>query len=127
MISPQYLAGIIDGEGSIFNRRQGNIHVSVANTSKALIDALGELGGHTHSRDPRRGLGTLPSWEWTACGETAAIIVRACLPYLVIKADKARECLQVWEGDGIERSNRKHFKRVAREAMNQRGWPEVAA
>lgn len=96
LISPPYVAGIIDGEGSIFSRGR-NPHVSVSNTSQKLIEELVRFGGHTQVRNPRRGMGTLPGWDWALCGEKAAIMLRACLPYLVIKQDKAVEALLAWK------------------------------
>jgi hypothetical protein len=95
LISPAYAAGIIDGEGSIFLRGRSP-HISVSNTSKALIDELARFGGHTVARKRNRSIGNLPAWDWVIHGEKAAIMLRACMPYLIIKQDKAVAALLAW-------------------------------
>lgn len=114
LLVPAYVAGIIDGEGSIFPR-ENNPHVSVANTSKALIDELARFGGYTNARARNRSIGNLPSWEWTIHGEKAAIMLRACLPYLIIKRSKAVAVLASWED--VAGSNHAHFAAKARAEM----------
>ncbi len=123
MLVPAYVAGIIDGEGSIYSRRR-NPHLSVGNTSRALIDELAKLGGYVHNRKPGRSLGTKPGWDWVVCGETAAIILSTCLPYLLIKRDLAISVLETWAT--IDGSNHKAFVLKARQAWSERaliGWP----
>lgn len=128
LLHPAYVAGIIDGEGSIFVRWQhgstlGNPHVSVANTSKPLIDSLALIGGYINDRDPARGIGNLPSWEWTCSGETAAIVLRACLPYLLVKGHKAEMALAEWAVPRSGNSNR--FREKARNGVVESGWLPV--
>jgi hypothetical protein len=95
LLSPAYVAGIIDGEGSIFLRGRSP-HISVSNTSQKLMDELAKFGGHLHSRQRNRSIGNLPAWDWVIHGEKAAIMLRACVPYLVIKQDKATAALLAW-------------------------------
>lgn len=112
LLHPAYVAGIIDGEGSIFCRRR-NPHVSVANTDQALMLELARFGGYMHARDPRKGLGTKPSWEWVICGGTAAALLRICEPHLLVKRDKALAALAQF--DSIGGTNHAHFAARARE------------
>jgi hypothetical protein len=115
VICPAYVAGIIDGEGSIYSRDWNNPHVSVSNTSKALIDELGYFGGHTHVRNRKRSIGNLQAWDWIICGEKAAIMLRSCLPYLLIKRGKAVTALALWDAE-LGTNHRYHAAR-ARAAM----------
>jgi hypothetical protein len=117
-LHPAYLAGIIDGEGSIFPRYHRNPHITVSNTSAALIEQLMRFGGHVQDRKGR-GLGTKPAQDWVISGERAAIILRACLPYLIVKREKAEAALAAWD-EGAS-PNHQHFVRLAREALA--GWP----
>jgi hypothetical protein len=114
MLVPAYVAGIIDGEGSIFLRER-NPHISVSNTSRVLMEELACFGGHMQVRERSRSIGTLPSWDWAIRGEKAAIMLRACLPYLLIKRDKAVVALAAWAS--ITGSNHAHFVAKARAEM----------
>lgn len=116
MLTPAYLAGIIDGEGSIYSRNR-NPHISVANTSRPLIDALAELGGHSHERDRKRSIGNKLR---IISGEKAAILLRACLPFLIIKREKAEDALSVWSE--VSRNSHVHFAEIARAEMARIGW-----
>jgi hypothetical protein len=119
-LEPAYLAGIIDGEGSVFARKR-NPHLSVSNTCEALIDELVKFGGHGTERRPERGIGTKPGWDWTICGEAAAIVLRACLPYMIVKRERTLEVLEQWEQ--VTGSNHAHFAERARDRFARVGWP----
>lgn len=127
MLSPAYIAGILDGEGSIFLREGDVPHVSVANVSRPLIEGLAELGGAIQDRSGRPdALGDLPIWEWTASGERAVLILRACTPSMVVKQDKAIIAVAAWDA-GIysmpnPRKRRTHIE-AARAVMALVGWP----
>lgn len=118
LFHPAYMAGIIDGEGTIITRRR-NIRLSVSNTNEELMLRLGHFGGVVSSRNPRRGLGKLPAWDWNISGEAACIILRACLPHMVVKRLKAIECMAEFES--ITGSNHQHFCDKARAEFPH--WP----
>lgn len=126
-LHPAYVAGIIDGEGSIFVRspRHGRVeavipYVSVANSYEPLIESLSLIGGHSQVRDPRGRIGNKPMREWTCSGETAAIVLRACLPYLYEKRGKAEAALAAWAMPRA--SNSAAFRAKARSAVATSGW-----
>lgn len=102
-----YIAGIIDGEGSIGFRKGKNqtIHLYVSNTHMPLLDWLkNKCGGticcyikiclmdcqenHFHKRHR--------CWRWTVQGERAAIILQNILPYLIIKKQQTEKVLKLW-------------------------------
>ena len=98
-MSPEYLAGIIDGEGHIryaeSNYTYHYVRVSVVNTYRPLLDAIQrEFGGsvkvHTKSGHPK---GWSESWTWNTAGINAERILRLVLPYLIVKRSTAIDVL----------------------------------
>lgn len=90
-----YLAGIIDGEGSIgvYKRSPTGpnyfLKLAVYNTFEALITWLTEhLGGATvfMRNDPPN---QRPSWSWTIYGANALRVIRLARPYMIVKAKQA--------------------------------------
>ncbi len=53
--------------------------------------------------------------DWTISGEKAAILLRWCLPYLLIKRDKAIKCLEVWEKRSQKNSSHFYVEKARRE------------
>ena len=101
-----YLAGLIDGEGSIYiaaNRRNRTVHhfleMSIANTARSVIDWLiKELGGTEKLAGKATRPGCPDQWSWVVRGYNAEPYLKAVLPYLVIKrrqADLALRFLKV--------------------------------
>lgn len=102
MISLEYLAGLVDGEGCIrlhpSNKgkyRKYYPRLQVTNTYKPILDMLVDhYGGaiHTDSFGPRK-----PNWkvkhDWRISGDKARDLLNQLLPYLIIKKDKAIEVL----------------------------------
>lgn len=94
-----YLAGIVDGEGSIFmgsspNSVDGrNPTVSVRNTHLGLIEWLLQFGGRKHTEHPidsRTGKANKTSYHWIVAGPVdVRELLIAILPYLIIKKAKA--------------------------------------
>lgn len=95
-IANAYLAGVFDGEGSIyFVETQGTIRldVSLANTFEPLVYVYQKLfGGRTRGRDPHNGV--LPMFEW-AIGKQSDLekFLLSTLPYLVTKREQAEIAL----------------------------------
>lgn len=101
-----YIAGILDGEGSIFLRKdppgRGGLAptTDITNTDRRLIDwLLKELGGHyqTKTRTPKEK-------NWKTCyywrtQNTLDIhnLLKAVLPYLIIKRKNAEKVFQFCE------------------------------
>lgn len=100
-----YLAGIIDGEGSISlvrsnaraSARYIYPYVRVTNTDALLLEWLARLVGygsrHYTDEHPRRKVVHHVGW---ACNEAVAVL-RLALPYLVIKRGRAELALHIFE------------------------------
>jgi hypothetical protein len=96
-----YLAGIIDGEGTISLKTvaepRAYVIVSVANTSAELRAWLAPIGGTFHDRSPDEArLGNKPIWNWWVRGRLDCLaLLEAIEPYMVIKRAKARDAVAV--------------------------------
>lgn len=97
-----YLAGIIDGEGSIAIGRglpkagSGDVstrywnYVKVTNTDIRLLEwVLAETGVGSIQRDKPRGGNRRPHYTWICAGVQSVRILQAVRPYLVIKKEQA--------------------------------------
>ena len=92
-----YLAGIVDGEGCISistSRKHEGCRLEVVNTDPRLIEWIHErFGGTIRLRDDRPAH-QKSIWYWFAGVQTAADILLALLPYLVIKRAQATLLLE---------------------------------
>lgn len=115
-----YLAGIIDGEGSIYignfsrNAKTGSpyfqTNIQVTNTEKDLIDWLFEtFGGLISKRTPRQmpKNSTKQAWVWTASGERVTHLCELILPYLLCKKRQAEIMLKMRATYTNERHSKK--------------------
>lgn len=98
-IRTAYFAGIVDGEGhvSLSKNRQREMPqalITVGMTHEATIRALhAHFGvGSTRRREAAKE-GWLPQWVWTAKAKMARTVIAELLPYLITKADIARDIL----------------------------------
>lgn len=98
-MSPEYLAGILDGEGHVrfaqSNYRYGYVRLCVVNTHKPLLDAIqanfgGKVQIHTKAGHPK---GWSQSWRWNTAGANAENILRLVLPFLIVKRADALAAL----------------------------------
>lgn len=93
-----YMAGIIDGEGSIYignfssNPKTGNkyyqTNIEVTNTDKNLIDWIsntfgGRINIYTAKQTPKNSRRTV--YRWIATGERVTHLAEILLPYLIAK------------------------------------------
>jgi len=101
-----YLAGIIDGEGTIAiirnNRKQKNGKeyfysrpvITVSNTSYILLDYLTTLGIGGFSSDRRKVENQKQAFQWCLSSVNSVYaVLRVIYPYLTIKKDKAKEVM----------------------------------
>jgi hypothetical protein len=98
-----YIAGLLDGEGSLFiqsmGRRRGKEYlcpaIRVAMTHEGVVTWLAnKLGIARATRLPPRNSdrfihGSLPAYEVTLSGKRAQRLARAVLPYLLVKVKQA--------------------------------------
>ena len=95
-----YLAGLVDGDGSIFIDRHSrkntgwcNVIISVTNTDYTLIKWLSEnFGGNIVSQRNRKR-----EWYiWRVANEPAFNIIRKIYPYLISKKKQAEIAIEFW-------------------------------
>lgn len=90
-----YLAGLIDGEGSIITPSNGHIYVCITNTDSRLIGYLAAMGGCVTWNKVRSANHT-PCAVWRVARRVDAYrLLRAVEPYLIVKRAKARAALDV--------------------------------
>lgn len=91
-----YIAGILDGEGSIVLWDRGNggrlqLRVSVANTHQGLVDYLCSITNCgsvvRHEFPPEKGYKT--SLTWQVYGSNAVSLLKQLLPLLIVKRERA--------------------------------------
>jgi hypothetical protein len=97
-----YIAGLLDGEGSIVkvysnNRKNYSTRVTIVNTYKPVIDWLLETTGcgtiifsERRSRNEKHA----DAYVWQCYSANAKNILEQIFPYLIIKKDKAQDVLE---------------------------------
>lgn len=88
-----YLAGLIDGEGSVGFASRGPksghlkyFYIQIVMTEKPIIDLFSEtFGGYTVERSLIGRLGKKRQWEWRVRGEPAWTVYYQLEPYLRLK------------------------------------------
>lgn len=99
-----YLAGIIDGEGSIVLKRSRirsktsdavwtyyRLELRVGNTSIELLEWIKQFGGNYYYEKTKDG--QKPRYQWCITTRGAAEILEEVLPYLIIKREKAEAAI----------------------------------
>ena len=119
-----YLAGIIDGEGTISVSRKKDKtmkrkmslrpFLSVANTNLELIQWMYEITGLGQMSKLRisKNIKHTPFKRWTVWTRQAEQIVKLILPYLIVKKLQALACLELL-------NNQKHVPGLTEEAWNK--------
>ena len=136
-----YVAGIIDGEGTISMRHPKScstfqVYVSVSNTDARLMERLSQLFEGQVYLFQRANPKHKPIFRWTLTGDAAYSFVELVRPFLLLKREQADKILAYQE---LKRSFGIHSgvvapeefleeARVLREAvllLNERGKEEV--
>lgn len=92
-----YLAGIVDGEGSVTVFHQANtggfqLRVSICSTSRSFIEWLSEKLGKnifTDTHKYRKGSKVKDLYQVNTHGNEAQDLLRQLLPYMIIKKNHA--------------------------------------
>lgn len=121
-----YLAGIIDGEGTIGIRKQSEriyqIRLLVNNTSEELIEYLKEnYGGKKLGPYKQKG-NNKDIFEWVCSGKEAIKIIKRILPYLVIKQLQAELAIKAFDDTFITNYNYKGPDQVPKYAIDKRKY-----
>ncbi len=92
MLSSEYLAGYIDGEGSIdfvYNAQAYRTQIQISSVYPGVLNELGEqYGGGVYARGFERGPHR-QSYHWALTGPRAVRLLEEVLPYLREKKPQA--------------------------------------
>lgn len=103
-LSPEYLAGMIDGDGAITAASNGKVSVAIC-TVPALIPAAaqrrwgGTLGRYEHHDGNSR-----PAWVWRISGRSAVPALEELRPHLLVKRAQASLALGLCDLVDADRS-----------------------
>ena len=117
-IDLSYLAGIIDGEGTVTinHINQGNIYrifLVVTNTNKSLMDWLVKnFGGNVSPRGPTRTK-VKQIYDWYLLGEKAYHLLKSIENLLLIKNEQAKICIRYYEFLSNKNFNRRNTRSVS--------------
>lgn len=90
-VQAAYIAGIVDGEGSI-QIRQNSFRVTISNTNSDVIEWMKALGGNTDGVIDIAG--RRPVYRWVIGSRQAVeTLLRQIEPYMIIKKERARTVL----------------------------------
>lgn len=106
MLSDEYMAGLFDGEGCVMVRvwrKPNSPHIryqpaiSLGMTYRPVIEQIHrQYGGSIHLNDhSKRNKKHRAQFNWVASSQVAARVLRAMLPYLIVKKDEAELVLQL--------------------------------
>ena len=118
-LSPEYIAGIIDGEGcvSIYHQEKKcgkiyfsyNVRIMIGMTDDRVIKILQEqYGGSIWEQKQREGWKNSKTWYLT--GKKVEGFLNDILPFLIIKKDQARLALELREHINKRKRTRKGFR-----------------
>lgn len=89
----EYIAGFLDGEGSILIykiRDYYELRVSVTNTNRSILEVLlSKFRGFIAKKNDRLSVRTLQCFDWFVQGEDAALFLSKISQYLVTKKNQA--------------------------------------
>lgn len=125
-----YLAGIIDGEGSLIISRSdrgnymnyyGRIHVK--NTDMRLMKWLvNNFGGNIHVNKPKSHLHSVAySWYFAGNAKSKEDLLLALMPYLIIKRDQAVQLIEFFRMNGEKCPEKREKLYQIMHKLNKRG------
>lgn len=127
-----WLAGVIDGEGSIglydFGREGRRVEIQMSNTNKEFVDKMRKVIG-CGSQVKRTNIhkthkGRKPMYHYSLKGSNRCYcVLKQIIPYLVIKKQKAREIIRELEEKPFGRwaNATKEYRDIASEKTRE-GW-----
>jgi len=100
-IDAAYIAGFLDGEGSIFltsRKNKASLRISATNTDKNVLDWIIEKIGvgvvHAGRKESDKNRKT---WMFILNGEAAETLLKQLLPYLIVKKEQAQLAIETQE------------------------------
>ena len=101
-----YMAGIVDGEGSItaYVTQRTRIRLTVTNTSLELMKWMVSRFGGSFYTKAKKEERNMQAYGWEVACKKAEKALRLLLPFLVIKKRQAELALQIQDTITIKRS-----------------------
>ena len=114
-----YLAGLLDGEGtiniSLAHQKHFFLTVAITGINRALMDWFKDtVGGYIRTAN-RAKIGHQTCYSWTLCSIQAANFLKLLLPYLRLKKKQAELAIEFQDSMhlGQPLSDERHAKRLA--------------
>lgn len=117
-----YLAGIVDGEGSVELKIQRtgtmDLLLHIYNSDKPLFDWIVEHFGGRLYEIHRKATTLRPQWQpvynWNIGGQQARDLLERLLPYMLVKPAQARLAIEAWDARQPTPRNSGKFRGRAR-------------
>lgn len=119
MISSQYAAGFMDGEGCInasSSRSTTYIRVLIVNTNKEILELLKQQWGGDIKENKRHKANWKTSFTWRISHSSCLIFLKEIYPFLVVKKKQAEAAFiffdnrpgkgKRWTNDSLEEANK---------------------
>lgn len=118
-----YIAGIIDGEGSIcLTQNSPNEHrspaVTVASTTYEILEYLKNVVGGTISKKTKTEERYKQSWHWAIRGNKSIELLEQITPYLLVPEKKYRANLIITEYKAVTPRNGKYSKEMLEKKLD---------
>ena len=99
-----WLAGIFDGEGTVWCRwpKRRNVIVEIKMTHKLTIERIHELFPGRMARGQLSGWSIKPQWRWSLDTLGTQKFLVLVLPYLVTKKGEAKIAIRLCDRSGVE-------------------------
>jgi len=88
-LTPKWLAGFFDGEGSVTFTRDQSLQVVIAQSREDILNAIADYFGFGVVKVNKRFAGHKPECTLRWCGKNAAKVLEVMLPHLIIKHRQA--------------------------------------
>ena len=115
-----YLAGLFDGEGSVYYKRTKQIRhnrpgkpvhniwvirMEIAMTEKSIINWVHEFTGVGHSGPRKVKPGKKKQWRWRCSHRDAYYVSRVIWPYAHVKLPKIHKIIEHYSGEKVMNGN----------------------
>ena len=88
-LTPEWLAGFFDGEGSVTFTRDQSLQVVIAQSREDILLAIADFVGNGVVKVNKRFATRKPECTLRWCGKNAARVLEILLPHLIIKHRQA--------------------------------------
>lgn len=111
VVQIHWIAGLLEGEGCFYQRRNGDVLVQVAMTDGDVIGRLQAILGFGTLKRRRLPSGKI-AYQWSSGHQANGVgLMMTLLPLMgARRGDKIRECLRLWKKKPLPRGLSAHCK-----------------